>query len=102
MQIMRFKTLDEVVERANNSEYGLAAGILSNDFDRINYISHSLRAGSIWSVSDYIINIYSKACMIYQAPKMLTLYSKLLRNSSDCDISIKRVRHKFDNNYFCH
>jgi len=48
MQIMRFKTLDEVVERANNSEYGLAAGILSNDFDRINYISHSLRAGSIW------------------------------------------------------
>jgi acyl-CoA reductase-like NAD-dependent aldehyde dehydrogenase len=27
MSIMKFKTIDEVIKRANNTEYGLAAGV---------------------------------------------------------------------------
>lgn len=46
--ITKFKTLEEVVHRANNTVYGLAAGILSNNLNTVNTLSRSLRAGTIW------------------------------------------------------
>jgi len=47
-QIIRFKKLDEVIERANNSEYGLAAAVFTKDIDKANYIVQGLRAGTVW------------------------------------------------------
>lgn len=47
-QIIRFKNLDEVIERANNSEYGLAAAVFTRDLDKANHIVHGLRAGTVW------------------------------------------------------
>jgi betaine-aldehyde dehydrogenase len=35
LQLYKFKTEDEVLARANNSNLGLAAGIFTNDFHRI-------------------------------------------------------------------
>lgn len=55
-QIIRFKKLDEVIERANNSEYGLAASVFSKDIDKVNYIANGLRAGTVW-VNSY--NVFS-------------------------------------------
>lgn len=46
--IAKFKTLDEVVQRANNTVYGLAAGIFSNNINTVNTLSRALRAGTIW------------------------------------------------------
>lgn len=48
MQILKFKTVDEVVERANNSNYGLAASVFTKDIDYANSISNNLRAGTVW------------------------------------------------------
>jgi len=48
MSIMKFKTNEEVVQRANKSEYGLAAGVWSKNIDTVNQISRNLRAGTIW------------------------------------------------------
>ncbi|XP_046373569.2 aldehyde dehydrogenase, mitochondrial-like [Haliotis rufescens] len=48
MQILKFKNVDELIERANDSEYGLAAGVMSQDIDRVMYIANSLRAGTVW------------------------------------------------------
>ncbi|XP_077430923.1 aldehyde dehydrogenase, mitochondrial-like [Vanacampus margaritifer] len=48
MQILKFKTLEEVVERANDSKYGLAAAVFTKDIDKANYISNALRAGTVW------------------------------------------------------
>lgn len=45
---MKFNTLEEVIERANRTNYGLAAGIFSKDVDKINYLSQGIRAGTIW------------------------------------------------------
>lgn len=47
-QIFRFKTLDDVIERANQSEYGLAASVFTKDLDRANHIIQGVRAGTIW------------------------------------------------------
>nr|ABV69001.1 aldehyde dehydrogenase [Drosophila melanogaster]ABV69002.1 aldehyde dehydrogenase [Drosophila melanogaster]ABV69003.1 aldehyde dehydrogenase [Drosophila melanogaster]ABV69004.1 aldehyde dehydrogenase [Drosophila melanogaster]ABV69005.1 aldehyde dehydrogenase [Drosophila melanogaster] len=47
-QLIRFKKLDEVIERANNSEYGLAAAVFTKDLDKANYIVGGLRAGTVW------------------------------------------------------
>ncbi|EDV33005.1 uncharacterized protein Dana_GF22728 [Drosophila ananassae] len=47
-QIIRFSKLDEVIERANNSDYGLAAGVFTKDLDKANYLVNGLRAGTVW------------------------------------------------------
>uniref|UniRef100_A0A8C4I5Z1 aldehyde dehydrogenase (NAD(+)) n=1 Tax=Dicentrarchus labrax TaxID=13489 RepID=A0A8C4I5Z1_DICLA len=48
MQILKFKTLEEVVTRANDTKYGLAAAVFTKDIDKANYVSNGLRAGTIW------------------------------------------------------
>uniref|UniRef100_V9KLJ0 aldehyde dehydrogenase (NAD(+)) n=1 Tax=Callorhinchus milii TaxID=7868 RepID=V9KLJ0_CALMI len=60
MQILKFKTMEEVIERANDSKYGLAAAIFTNDLNKANYMSHRLRAGTVW------INCYD--VLVPQAP----------------------------------
>ena len=48
MSILRFNDDAEVVQRANSSHYGLAAGVFGRDFSRVNKIAKSLRAGSVY------------------------------------------------------
>lgn len=48
MQILKFKSLEEVLERANDSKYGLAAAVFTKDIDKAHYISNGLRAGTVW------------------------------------------------------
>ncbi|XP_072034043.1 aldehyde dehydrogenase, mitochondrial-like [Amphiura filiformis] len=47
-QILKFKGLDEAIERGNNSIYGLAAGVMTKDLDKAMYLSQGLRAGTVW------------------------------------------------------
>ena len=47
-QILKFDQISEVIERANKSEYGLAAAVFTKDIDKANYISQGLRAGTVW------------------------------------------------------
>ncbi|KAM6184266.1 aldehyde dehydrogenase 1A1-like [Erethizon dorsatum] len=47
-QIMKFKTLDEVIKRANNTSYGLAAGIFTKDLNKAVTVSSALQAGNVW------------------------------------------------------
>ena len=48
MQILKFKTQEEVIERANDTEYGLAAGVFTSDLDRALMVSQALRVGTVW------------------------------------------------------
>ncbi|XP_023236254.1 aldehyde dehydrogenase, mitochondrial-like [Centruroides sculpturatus] len=48
MQIMKFNTMDELLERANNTMYGLAASIFTKDLDKAMHFSSGLRAGTVW------------------------------------------------------
>ena len=42
--------MEEVVERANKTIYGLAAAVFTKDLDKANYLSQGLRAGTVWCV----------------------------------------------------
>ena len=46
--ILTFKTLDEAIRRANNTNYGLAAGILTKDINKATKFSQAVQAGSVW------------------------------------------------------
>lgn len=48
MSIMKFKTIDEVIERANNSNYGLGAGLVTSNMENAFKLAHSLRAGTVY------------------------------------------------------
>nr|XP_033780449.1 retinal dehydrogenase 1 [Geotrypetes seraphini] len=47
-QILKFKTIDEVIKRANNTTYGLAAGIFTKDLDKALTFTTALQAGTVW------------------------------------------------------
>jgi len=48
MTIIPFKSLDEVVTRANRTEYGLAAAVWTRDITKAHAIANSVRAGTVW------------------------------------------------------
>jgi len=48
MSIIPFKSVDEVVTRANRTEYGLAAAVWTKDITKAHSIANSLRAGTVW------------------------------------------------------
>lgn len=47
-QIIRFKDIEEVIQRANGTDYGLAAAVMTKDIDKALYIMQGLRAGTVW------------------------------------------------------
>ncbi|XP_064849416.1 retinal dehydrogenase 2-like [Oncorhynchus masou masou] len=47
-QIMKFKTIDEVIERANNTVYGLVAAVFTSDITKAMTISTAMQAGTVW------------------------------------------------------
>lgn len=48
MSILKFKDVDEVIERGNRTFYGLAAAVWTKDLHKAIRMSNSLRAGTIW------------------------------------------------------
>ncbi|WP_298296966.1 aldehyde dehydrogenase family protein [Hydrotalea sp.] len=54
LAIQTFRTDDEVIEKANNTPYGLSAGVWTNKGSRIFNITTRLRAGVVWA------NTYNK------------------------------------------
>lgn len=48
MSILTYDTLDEVVQRANNTEYGLAGGVVGSDIATCHRVIHALEVGICW------------------------------------------------------
>ena len=48
MSILAYDDEDEVIRRANNTEYGLAAGVMTQDLNRAHRVIHQLQAGICW------------------------------------------------------
>ncbi len=54
LTIQTFRTVDEVIQKANNTPYGLAAGIWTDKGSRIFNLTTKLKAGVVWA------NTYNK------------------------------------------
>src|SRR5262249_60668551 len=48
MNILRFKNVDEVIQRGNKTFYGLAAAVWTRDIAKAHRLANSLRAGTVW------------------------------------------------------
>jgi aldehyde dehydrogenase (NAD+) len=51
--ILKFKTVQEVIERANATSFGLAAGVHTNSIKTATKVANELEAGTVW------INLYN-------------------------------------------
>jgi aldehyde dehydrogenase (NAD+) len=54
LTIQTFRTVDEAIQKANNTPYGLAAGVWTDKGSRIFNLTTKLRAGVVWA------NTYNK------------------------------------------
>ncbi|MEF1309416.1 betaine-aldehyde dehydrogenase [Vibrio mytili] len=48
MSVLKFSDESEVIERANDTEYGLAAGVFTQNLSRAHRVIHQIQAGICW------------------------------------------------------
>jgi aldehyde dehydrogenase (NAD+) len=48
MCVLSFKSIEEVIERANNTSYGLAAAVWTHDIKKALAVANGVRAGTAW------------------------------------------------------
>jgi aldehyde dehydrogenase (NAD+) len=54
LSVLTFRTVDEAIEKANNTAYGLSAGVWTDKGSRILKLAAELKAGVVWA------NTYNK------------------------------------------
>jgi betaine-aldehyde dehydrogenase len=48
MSVLKFSDEDDVIRRANDTRYGLAAGIFTQNLSRAHRVIHQMQAGICW------------------------------------------------------
>lgn len=48
LPLLKFDDVDEVIDRANDTEYGLAGAVWAADIDQATQIAHRLDTGTVW------------------------------------------------------
>ncbi len=48
MSILKFKDMDDLVDRANTTMYGLAAAVWTRDIGKAHHVANNVRAGTVW------------------------------------------------------
>ena len=48
MSVLTFKTEEEAIARANQTEFGLGAGLITSDLSRAHRVADALEAGNVW------------------------------------------------------
>ncbi|VDM33186.1 unnamed protein product [Hydatigera taeniaeformis] len=53
--VLQFHDIEEVIQRANSSHYGLGGGVFTTDMDKAFRVAQALEAGTVW----FVINSYN-------------------------------------------
>jgi len=48
VSVLPFENIDEMLERANSTYYGLSAGIWTRDLDKAHFYAREVKAGTVW------------------------------------------------------
>jgi aldehyde dehydrogenase (NAD+) len=48
LSVLKFKDAEEIIERGNNTFYGLAAAVWTRDISKAHHLAAKLRAGTVW------------------------------------------------------
>lgn len=48
LSILKFKDVDEIIDRANNTFYGLAAAVWTRDISKAHRLAAKIKAGTVW------------------------------------------------------
>jgi aldehyde dehydrogenase (NAD+) len=48
VSVLKFKSVDEVIDRANQTAYGLAAAVWTKDIDKAHLFAQRVKAGTVW------------------------------------------------------
>ncbi|KAJ3005931.1 UNVERIFIED_CONTAM: aldehyde dehydrogenase (NAD(P)(+)) ald5 [Siphonaria sp. JEL0065] len=47
--VMKFQSMEEAIDRANNSLYGLAAGVFTKSLSTAVKMTNAIKAGTVWT-----------------------------------------------------
>lgn len=61
MSILKFRDINEVIEQANSTPYGLAAGVWTKDISKAHTIANNVRAGTVWMNCYGVLNAAAPA-----------------------------------------
>lgn len=56
VSVLPFKDMDEVIERANNTNYGLAAAVWTKNIDKAHNYARAVKAGTVWVNCYHIVD----------------------------------------------
>ena len=48
VSVLPFKDIDDVIQRANNTNYGLAAAVWTKNIDKAHLYAREVKAGTVW------------------------------------------------------
>lgn len=82
-----FHSLEEIIEEANDTTYGLSAGVWTNDVKKAHRVAHALKAGTVW-INTY--HMYDNA-LPFGGYKQSGWGRELGRNSLDAYLETKSV-----------
>jgi acyl-CoA reductase-like NAD-dependent aldehyde dehydrogenase len=57
--------MDEVLERANNTMYGLGAAVFTSDINKAMMFSQGVQAGTVWYVDILLARLFEEKKLSY-------------------------------------
>jgi acyl-CoA reductase-like NAD-dependent aldehyde dehydrogenase len=55
LPLLKFSDIDDVIQRANDSEYGLAGAVWSSDIEQAKAVARRLETGTVWINSNLML-----------------------------------------------
>ncbi|RXM95252.1 Retinal dehydrogenase 2 [Acipenser ruthenus] len=94
-QILKFKTMDEAIERANSTEYGLVAAVFTRDINKAMTVSAAMHAGTIFINNEWQTSVSGKTFPVYNPSNGEKICHVQEAEKADTDKAVQAARLAF-------